>query len=333
VLLVGEEPARSAPSRTLAAELTRLGVDAGFSMGAEWTSTPRWLRLVRRNDAVIFVRYQSDDIHFQRQLHLAGLFGCCVIRWWVGSDVYNCLRSPEAASAARELDRAVDLNIAVAAHLVSELGGIGIHAEHVPSICDLAAIDTVPPPSLPLSVLTYLPEGRKAFYGEEVLIAAIEANPDLEFIVVSDDSHALAHYQNVQSVGWVEEMETVWPRIGVLLRVTEHDGLPRMVLEALARYRYVIYSWPLAGCWLARTAGEVLSQLERFKASQSINIVGPAAARAIGADAGSRFLQLAESRQRAGRRPRWSSLRQAIRCQRRLAAFPPLRRLSRGARP
>ncbi len=37
-------------------------------------------------------------------------------------------------------------------------------------------------------------------------------------------------------------MKPVYDRVGCLLRVTAHDGLPRMIIEALLLGKYVIYS-------------------------------------------------------------------------------------------
>lgn len=280
VLLVEEDVARSAPVLSLAAELNRLGVETLFSGDALNSSTRRWLKLALQSQAVVFIAYRNYEAqYFRRQLQRTRLLGCVVVRWWVGSDVFFCLKSEAMAHKAREVDRAVDLNIAVSPHLVAELKSIGIEAEYAPSPCDLASTDKAPGSTLPRGVLTYLPTKRRAFYGERVVTAAIEANPDLEFLVVNDESHSLGHYPNVSSLGWVDDMEHVWAQAGMLLRVTEHDGLPRMVLEALARSRYVIYSQHLDGCWFARSNEEVLQHLERFKSAVGPNNAGPSAAR------------------------------------------------------
>ncbi len=315
VLLVGEPPVRSAPLLSLAGELDRMGIAAEFSMRAESTSNRAWLRLARRSDALVLVQYWDPDIHLRRQFQLARLFGCLTVRWWVGTDVLKCLRCVAMAEAARALDVAVDLNIAVAPHLVEELRGIGIGAEYVPSVCDLAALGAAPPAVLPRCVLVYLPTDRQDFYGQDAAAAAIEANPDLRFLVVGDDTHALAAYPNVRSLGWVADMDRIWPQVGALLRITEHDGLPRMVLEALARGRHVIYSWPLAGCWLARSRDDVQRHLTRFRTAGP-NHAGRAAAMEIGAQAGQRFIGAVGRRRSQMRfRDRLGGMLDVARCQ------------------
>src|SRR5205823_1878828 len=131
---------------------------------------------------------------------------------------------------------------------------------------------------VPKSLLVYLPSSRLEHYGEPLVRRAVEANPDVEFVVVADDTHALAGYPNVRSLGWVEDMGPILGQVGGLLRLTEHDGLPRMALECLQRGKYVIYSWPCPGCWLARTPAEVQQRIEEFRQAQDINREGVAAA-------------------------------------------------------
>ena len=42
---------------------------------------------------------------------------------------------------------------------------------------------------------------------------------------------------------------------GCILRVTQHDGLPRMLIEGLLRGMYAIYAWPLAGMLAGQNPG------------------------------------------------------------------------------
>ncbi len=76
-------------------------------------------------------------------------------------------------------------------------------------------------------------------------------------------------------------MEEIWPDIGVVLRVTEHDGLPRMVLDGLLRGRYAIYAWPLAGCWPGHDEDSVQAALEQFRQTIDFNDVGRQAVREL----------------------------------------------------
>lgn len=288
-ILVGGEPReRSAPTISLAAELERIGVPVEY-----WTGKAEVIdrvRQLRRNHALVFVHYLQAERYLERNLQLARVLGCMVVRWWVGTDVFNCLREPELAYWARRLDATTDLNLAVAPHLVDELATLGIKARYSPSVFQLSEVEVDTTAPLPKSVLVYLPTERRAFYGEPAVQTAVENNPDLTFVVVGDESHSLARFPNVRSLGWVADMDALWSEVGAVLRTTEHDGLPRFVLEALLRGRYVIYSTPLEGCWFASSPQQIQRQLDRFKHTVEPNREGPPVAQRIGLEAPYRFI-------------------------------------------
>lgn len=281
VLLGGEQPVKSAPSLSLAKALRGRGVDVVFSHGREWH--PRaWIGAVRQCDVIVWVGYSGPDLYWMKRLALAVALGRPAVRWWVGSDVLTCLRDPISGARARILASFFARNIAVAPNLAEELSSIGIHASVIPSVIDLE----LPRPistsgSCPSRVLVYLPTARRAFYGEAVVGRVIRANPDLNFIIVGDEEHRFRGPRNVESLGWVSDMKPVYDRVGCLLRVTEHDGLPRMVVEALLRGKYVIYSGRLPGTWRAKTYEEVQQRIERFRESISLNAEGVAAAKGL----------------------------------------------------
>ncbi|MHB9879193.1 hypothetical protein ACSMXM_05980 [Pacificimonas sp. ICDLI1SI03] len=315
VLIAGEPATHSAPALSIGSVLQEEGLQVSFSEGAETTDQRRWLKLVRSHDLVIVTVYGKPTRYFARQLHMARLFGCRIIRVWVGTDVLRAADDAEAVELTHFFGRAIDLNIAMAEHLVLELAQIGVDAVFVPSVSQLKP-DSVPDDTRPCpAVLVYLPASRKEFYREPLIAETIAANPDLSFIIVGDDTHCLAHFGNVESLGWVSDMQGVWNRAGVLLRLTQHDGLPRMVLDALGQGKYVIYSWPLQGCWYATDAESVNAALADFRAATNVNQAGMEAVRRIAGDGGA---QLAVAVGRARRSTsRWHSFRGMISAHRR----------------
>ena len=224
----------------------------------------------------MFVDYDYLSPSNVIRLGLAALVGCSVIRWWVGSDVHNCLENTCVARFAQKINRLTRYNLAVAPHLVEELRTIGIKSNFIPSFVEAwhfsAGVKPGPPPR---RVLVYLPSSRREFYGGSVIDRVIAANPDLEFLVVADTaSDAHVGKANVRSLGWVKDLSSVYSQIGCVLRITKHDGLPRMVIEGLFRGKHVIYSWPLQGCSLAKTNYSVQEHLDQFKAARSPNLEG-----------------------------------------------------------
>jgi hypothetical protein len=282
IMFVGESPQHSAPTLTATrALIERTGCDVMFSEAREFGDTWQWYKLLKTRDAVIVVLYGAPSRFLRRQLALAALLRKPVIRWWVGSDVLNLLHDARIRRAALAFNRVVTVNIAVAPHLRDELATVGIPATVIPSLLDPSPASASPNSRPPNSLLVYLPSSRRDFYGFDIVREAVTQNPDVAFIVVADDTHSLARYPNVTSLGWVDDMSAVWETVGGLLRVTSHDGLPRMVLDALRREKHVIYSWPLPGCRLARTLPQVLAAIGEFKVCEGGNRVGAEAAKTL----------------------------------------------------
>jgi hypothetical protein len=265
ILFIGEQPVKAAPTLTLASEIEKLGFAAEFSCDAELDDPARWNRLMAWADIIIVVDYMGPGSMRLRQLARAAWRGKKIVRWWVGSDVLHISEQPRWRAAATILDRFTSANIAVSPHLVEELSAMGIAGTYIPSIVSMKVMASDAGQGLPpRAVLIYLPGNRLEFYGAELCGEVIRENTDIKFLVVGDDAHTLAGYGNVESLGWTN-MDAVWPRTGALLRITRHDGMPRMVLEALSLGKYVIYAWEFPGCWHAKTKADVQEKLNAFR--------------------------------------------------------------------
>lgn len=278
IIIVEGKPSASAPYHTLAKALQRLGHPVRL-VPVGGLGRGDWRRELRSARAIVLLHYQSLDRYLLSQLAIAVALGVPVVRWWVGTDVLNVITSDAMRRSASQLDRIISENVAVAPHLVQELASAGIRARFVPSVLDpdLETPDMVRWDDAPRPVLVYLPDSRKEFYGFQVVEQAIAAHPGLRFIILADRTHSLAAHPNVESLGWVTDMKSLYDRSGCILRVTEHDGLPRMLMEGVMRGMYAIYSWPLAGCWSARTPEEIRKALERYRTMTVANVDGRAA--------------------------------------------------------
>src|SRR5690606_9877205 len=52
---------------------------------------------------------------------------------------------------------------------------------------------------------------------------------------------------NAEARPWVDDMNSVYPEITAMVRLTTHDGTSFMAVESIARARYVLWSYPMAG--------------------------------------------------------------------------------------
>ena len=278
IVFLGEKPIKSSPSLELGNILKTLGYTVIFSENIDHFNTKKFLRQILKAKCLIVVDYDITIFRI-RQLALARLLGVPIIRWWVGTDVYNCIHNKELRKRNYILSK-FSLNIVVAGHLRTELKECNINSIVIPSVTynERIAQDEL---NFEKSILVYMPTNRKDFYNFTLICKLIERFSNVKFIVVADESHSLKKYSNVVSLGWVDDMSKVWPHVGCLLRLTEHDGLPRMVIQALRRCKYVIYSWPLYGCWHVWCFEDCVKYIFKFLNKKDCNKDGPIALKHI----------------------------------------------------
>ena len=100
----------------------------------------------------------------------------------------------------------------------------------------------------PFSVLAYVPDNNREFYGGHVIDQLILNNPDTHFIILGDSKAADQPNCEIHSIDLSIDMQVFYERVSVLIRLTQHDGLSNMVLEALAYGRHVIWTSKFPYC-------------------------------------------------------------------------------------
>lgn len=273
IVVFGESASESSPALTLREAFC----ESGILIDVIETAAPfhKYLRAVWKCELVVVIAYDASSWLVRRVMFACLLFKPCV-RWWVGTDVYRLLVQRADICCTLALDRFLAENLVVSDHLVDELLKYQIGSQAVPIIpvyrnqhvtADWQAARS-------FTVVVYFPYDDEEYYGASVLDEVIPANPDIRFILLRSDGRRYADLQNVEALSWLDDLTPVYDRSGCLLRITKHDGLPRMILEALKRGLYVIYSWPLEGCRYARTPAEVNDALANLKQCVRANEVG-----------------------------------------------------------
>jgi len=185
-----------------------------------------------------------------------------IVKHWIGSDV---LRVREPLVHEQNATGLVE-HWAVAAHLVDELAVGGISAITVP----LSIIDTVAPtplPGPPLTVLSYLPARKFEFYNGATVLSLASRFPDVRFLVVGDDGAGRGASKNVEFLGYQRQMDLIYAKSHVLLRLPRHDGLSYMVLEALNHGRQVIWNLPFETALMGQTENEVACHIRELRSA------------------------------------------------------------------
>lgn len=234
-----------------------------------WTMIYRLWRYIDDVDLYYGISYGQ----WPRYL-FARLRGRRAVCHWAGTDVLRVLQRPLDRWWFQVLIRhCIDRHLAVSKNLAEELATLDVSAQIVPLLSDVMG-EVVPLPSA-FTVLAYMPVARGPFYGAPVIYEVAARNPQWRFLIVgrgsTPEGQALA---NVTELGQWVDLVQVYPQVSVLVRPTLHDGLPRMVLEALSWGRYVVFSRPFPHTLMGQTADEVEMALQTLSEHRDPNWSG-----------------------------------------------------------
>lgn len=202
------------------------------------------LLMIPRYDLVYSIngtttRSRLFDLAFKRKIP--------VIMNWVGTDVLKAIDSAKNGNAIQAyIDNAT--HYCEVQWIKDELAEIGIQ----PEIVNFASFDKKFDLVLPeneLTVLTYISDGRPAFYGIESIIALAKEFSSVRFLIAGTKAEKYEPLpENVKALGWVDNMGELFDQSHVCIRFPEHDGLSNFILEALARGKEVLYRYPFENC-------------------------------------------------------------------------------------
>jgi hypothetical protein len=204
---------------------------------------------------------------------LSRAMGKRTVNHWVGTDVLLALEDERHRRMTRGAARFIQRHLAFAPWLAEELESLGITAEVAPFTTPVR-FEQRPSPGAP-GILAYLPDERADFYGAEIVRGVARQLPDVPFAIVAGTAERQPAIPNVTYLGWTQDMKPLYERYPILLRVARHDGLPKMVLEALAHGNQVVFEYEFPGCYHAKTEAEALAAVRSILAAGCpINTVG-----------------------------------------------------------
>lgn len=195
-----------------------------------------------------------------------------IVLLWCGSDVLYAkeeLRQGKTDPWVRNL-----IHWAVSPCMAEEVRSLGVDCEYV----QVSFIPAVQPSPLPqrFSVLVYAPSVKKAqLYGLDRVLEAAKRLPKIPFKLVGlREQHLPDCPPNLEVYGH-SDLEPFYRDATVVWRPVRHDGVSFMVLEALARGRHVLYTYPFAGCSKVVDVDGACNEIERLRdlhACQSLKL-------------------------------------------------------------
>lgn len=111
---------------------------------------------------------------------------------------------------------------------------------------------------------TYLGKNRENFYGLDNIIKLAEKFPNVKFRVCGTDGENLVHLNNIEYLGWINNVNEELDNCNIFLRLIEHDGLSNTVLEALSKGKFVIYSYPFDYCETYKNDNELFAVFQKL---------------------------------------------------------------------
>ena len=199
---------------------------------------------------------------------VAGFFKKKILLEWVGSDVLEAQKSYESGKIDHKfISRSY--HYCVSTWLQDELAKMNLKAKLIKQHVFIENFK--PPVPFPgqFSILTYIGADRPEFYGINRIkyLAEKFRNVPIKVVGLAESNTNLP--ANVELLGWVKNFEEIIDENIVFFRVTDHDGMPLSVLEALARGRHVIYSNPVPETITVNNQNELVDSVsklfEKFK--------------------------------------------------------------------
>jgi len=193
---------------------------------------------------------------------------------WIGTDVY---RFSNDSFIKKQMKKLLILssgihNLVVNELLKNELDDIGFHSDILPLI-KLNFVKDCPPFPEKFSVLTYLPKERWEFYRGDMIIEIAHLLPEIDFYVLSSEK-IYNKPANVLIYDYLEDMSIAYKQCSALLRITEHDGLSKMVLEALSYGRHVMWSSPFPHTHFVDSVQNAVTTIKKLKSNSDYNLEG-----------------------------------------------------------
>lgn len=242
--------------RELAARFGPAGMPYRFAFGRG--KIGKWISLWRC-DLVYLI---GGDLRPNWFYHLALFLKKIIIIHWVGSDILEMMAWRKQGNEFSYKLASQAVHWAEVNWTAKELQELGLACRVVP-LTSVAFPEEVRDLPEKFVVLTYLPTGKGEFYGETTIVELARKMPDVVFLAVAAQtiSRNPEWPSNLISVGWVDNMAEFYSEVVLIIRLTLHDGLSLMVLEALAHGRHVIWGYPFTGAY--QTDGNI-DRLVRF---------------------------------------------------------------------
>ena len=197
-----------------------------------------------------------------------------IFNHWIGTDVYRIITDNPVKRFFKKniLDSPNVLNLSVSENLQSELKQVKVSSTIIPLTKLKFVSESLSMPEK-FSILSYVPENRWEFYNGDLILELADNLPDVDFHILAAGNEKISR-PNLFFYNFEQDLFPFYNKCSVLLRITEHDGLPKMILEALSYGRQVLWNEFFPHCHRVKSKEECLTLLNKLKLKCPVNVDG-----------------------------------------------------------
>jgi hypothetical protein len=265
-------------ARVISSELAAMNVSSGLHVGLHQALRGAQPGAIGRFLSARILHWVSGVTEKKALFTLAKRLNKKIVMHWIGTDVVN-LRDYRTRfkSLPQYISEMVDVNLSDSPGLQEELCQLGVRSEVIRLLPMAVDAEVQPLPDEPAVLAYFSDESRAEFYGCSFIMSLASHFPDIPFYVVGSERGAIANVpDNVTFLGEVEDMESMYEKTSVFVRFIEHDSLSAMVLEALARGRYVLYSHSFPHTTMLRGIEDAVAAMKKACSAREPNHAGAA---------------------------------------------------------
>lgn len=124
------------------------------------------------------------------------------------------------------------------------------------------------------SVIAYVPEGKENFYNLDVILDCAKKYPEITFTIFPNSKDI--QLENVSCIPYIEHSQifSEFTNHNLFVRITNHDGTPNTVLEALSCGLHVAWSENHEACNKINTTKELLDVIKNLSIKPTLNEEG-----------------------------------------------------------
>jgi len=230
---------------------------------------------IKKHDIIHFIGSPTVTFHGLLTLFRFKLWKKKIVVTWRGSDVLMAKTKSFYRFSSKFFQSLIDVNNALAPHLIEELEKIGVKTKLQPNpTFKLFKIRDLPNEK---RFAVYLPDKmgyQWEFFQGSIIKKIVKEFPDIEFIITANSGKNFPE-KNVKCLDWVEDMEEVYSNVLGVIRLPKHDGLSNTILEATSMGRIVIASSVnFSFCKIAKNYEEVKNHIKEILKNPVLNVEG-----------------------------------------------------------